>query len=48
MVYNYFRIAVAAILALSLRRLGRLEVVTLALGVEAEGEDEREPKENAS
>ena len=43
-VYNYFRIAVAAILALSLRRLGRIEVVTLGPGVEAKGEDEREPK----
>ena len=48
MVYNYFRIAVAAILALSLTRLGRIEVVTLGLGVEAKGEDEREQKENAS
>ena len=34
----------AAILALSLRRLGRIEVVTLVPGVEAKGEVGREPK----
>ena len=33
----------AAILALSLRRLGRIEVVTLVPAVEAKAEDGREP-----
>ena len=42
--YNYFRIAVAAILALSLRWLGRKEVATLGPGAGAKGEDGRDPK----